>query len=75
MWFRNDTLIGTGGRLTISETTLISPNEHNITSVLFINELQLSDTAFYHCVTDNPGAMDQVNFIAVSEVAFLKVQS
>ena len=74
LWFRNNTELRSGGRVSILETTVITPNDRNITSVLSIRDLQLSDTAFYHCVATNPGADDEVQFIDSSESAFLKVQ-
>ena len=73
-WYRNNTSISNGNRINIQETPQISPNEVNITSVLTISDLQLSDTAFYHCVAVNPGAEDDVYFVDVSDTAFLKVQ-
>ena len=75
-WFRNNTVITNEfDRIDIQETEDITQNERNITSVLTITNLELSDTAFYHCVTSNPGALGSlVTFTDVSDTAFLRVE-
>ena len=55
-WFKDNTAITSGNRVTITVSNSTTPNERNTTSVLTITELQISDTADYHCVASNPGA-------------------
>ena len=74
-WFRNSLPLTEGTRISISSSSMISPNERNTTSVLSISHLQLSDTADYHCVASNPGATGTgVTFTDTSDTVSLLVQ-
>ena len=74
-WFKNNLSLTSGNRATIDTSNVTTPNERNTTSVLSISDLQLSDTADYHCVASNPGAtVTGVTFAATSTTASLLVQ-
>ena len=74
-WFKDNLPLTSGNRVTIDTTNTSTPNERNTTSVLTISDLQLSDTADYHCVASNPGATGTgVTFTDTSVSASLLVQ-
>ena len=75
IWFKNNIPISESNRVAITVTNSTTPNERNTTSVLTITELQISDTADYHCVASNPGATGTgVTFTDTSDTASLLVQ-
>ena len=74
-WFKNNVLFGNGERITIDTSNSTTPNERNRSSLLTISDLQLSDTADYHCVASNPGATGTgVTFTDTSATASLLVE-
>ena len=73
-WFRNTLILQSSVRVTIASSNTMSLNQRNTTSVLTITELQISDTADYHCVASNPGATGTgVTFTDTSTTASLLV--
>ena len=74
-WFKTAIPITSGGRVAVTTTNTSTPNDSNTTSVLTISDLQLSDTADYHCVASNPGATGTgVTFTDTSAPASLLVE-
>ena len=74
VWYKNNISISEGNRVAITVSNSTTPNERNTTSVLTITELQISDTADYHCVASNPGATGTgVTFTDTSTTASLLV--
>ena len=75
-WFRNNTQISADEeRITIDTSITVIDNEQNTTSVLTIDNLQISDTAYYHCTASNDGAVGtDVTFGAISINASLFVE-
>ena len=75
-WFRNNSQISADEeRITIETESSMIDNEQNTTSVLTIDNLQISDTAYYHCIASNDGATGtDVAFDTVSINASLFVE-
>ena len=75
LWYKNGLLISSGNRIMITSSNSTTPNERNTTSELTISDLQLSDTADYHCVASNPGATGTgVTFTSTSATASMLVE-
>ena len=56
-WFRNNSQITADEeRITIETEISVIDNEQNTTSVLTTDNLQISDTAYYHRIASNDGA-------------------
>ena len=74
VWMKDNVVLSTNDRIIVNNMTSITQNERNITSVLTINDLLLSDTGLYHCTSSNTKADGNSVFGAISKAAFLFVQ-